>query len=225
MIYIYLFVYSSIIFSFIHVAAKAIPQKQSFLFRFSECDVCHQPLGMTEIIPIVSYCWNKGRAKCCGSRIQISYLVFELLCPITICCFFSELEGTQFLLASMLFMWLTFFTLTDCYYLHIPNVAVYFFLLSVCLFRYFTEFEFFPILQDFIGSGLFFWNLIFLFQAGDRLRRHQIIDYFRYCCGFFRKLLYFLSSHNDSSPCHRYIVSSKKSKPHNVFSICSVHLF
>ncbi|WP_353653434.1 prepilin peptidase [Listeria ilorinensis] len=166
MIYIYLFVYSSIIFSFIHVAAKSIPRKKPFLFRFSECDTCHQQLGIIEIIPIFSYCWNRGYATCCGSRIQSIYLIYEVLCPIVICLFFSRLGWEEFVLAAVIFAWLTFFSLTDYYYLHIPNVTVYLFLFFACLFRWLTEFKIGPILNDFVWSILFFGTLYFFFKRG-----------------------------------------------------------
>ncbi|EMG27900.1 prepilin peptidase [Listeria fleischmannii] len=52
MIYVYIFVYSSIIGSFLHVFAQNFPQQKPFLFRRSHCDYCEKSLSYHQMIPI-----------------------------------------------------------------------------------------------------------------------------------------------------------------------------
>ncbi|HBM3562487.1 TPA: prepilin peptidase, partial [Listeria innocua] len=77
MVYFLLIIYSSIFISFIQVAGECFPIKKSFLFRFSECNYCQKTLSFSQMIPIYSFLFLKGKSKCCKTPIPTNYFLLE----------------------------------------------------------------------------------------------------------------------------------------------------
>ena len=50
-----------------------IPQGRSY------CDSCGKTLGAVDLVPILSWLWNRGRARCCGESLHPTLLYSELL--------------------------------------------------------------------------------------------------------------------------------------------------
>ena len=62
--------------SFVGVVADRVPRGESLGGR-SHC-VCGQPILARDNLPIVGYVARRGRARCCGARIPLRFLGFEL---------------------------------------------------------------------------------------------------------------------------------------------------
>lgn len=62
--------------SFAGVVADRVPRGESLGGR-SHC-VCGQPILARDNVPIVGYLARRGRARCCGSRIPLRFLGFEV---------------------------------------------------------------------------------------------------------------------------------------------------
>ncbi len=62
--------------SFAGVVADRVPRGESLGGR-SHC-ICGQPILARDNVPIVGYLARRGRARCCGARIPLRFLVFEL---------------------------------------------------------------------------------------------------------------------------------------------------
>lgn len=62
--------------SFAGVVADRLPRGESLGGR-SHC-VCGQPILARDNVPIVGYLARRGRARCCGSRIPLRFLGFEV---------------------------------------------------------------------------------------------------------------------------------------------------
>lgn len=45
----------------------------------SHCDSCGKTLGAVDLVPILSWLWNRGRARCCGKPLHASLLYSELM--------------------------------------------------------------------------------------------------------------------------------------------------
>ena len=45
----------------------------------SHCDACGRTLSAIDLVPILSWLWNRGRARCCGERLHPTLLYAELL--------------------------------------------------------------------------------------------------------------------------------------------------
>lgn len=162
MTYVYIFVYSSIIGSFLHVFAQNFPQQKSFLFRRSHCDHCEKPLSYHQMIPIFSYLIQKGRTKCCEKKLSPLYIIQEICLPFLILLFYG-LFKFEFMTSIhfIIFLFLYFFVLTDLYFLHVPNLMILLFFFIVCLYRFFY-YSMTLIFIQFIVS-LFVYSLFYFF--------------------------------------------------------------
>ena len=79
-------VYSIMIFiigicfgSFFNVVGYRLPNDMSIIYPPSHCTNCNHKLGALELIPILSYIFQKGRCKHCHEKISLFYPMFELL--------------------------------------------------------------------------------------------------------------------------------------------------
>lgn len=78
-IYIMIFMFGSIMGSFLNVVAVRLSNNESILWPSSHCPNCEHKLKWFELIPIVSYIIQKGKSNCCKTRIPISYLIIEVV--------------------------------------------------------------------------------------------------------------------------------------------------
>ncbi|MGF7532385.1 A24 family peptidase [Bacillus mexicanus] len=124
-----LFILGLIFGSFYYTAGCRIPSHISIITPRSACSFCRRTLTPTELIPILSFLFQKGKCKSCERRISLMYPAAELL---TACLFAAA--GIRFGLSSELFPALVFISLliivavTDIHYMLIPNRILVFFL-------------------------------------------------------------------------------------------------
>ena len=100
--------------SFCCVTAERLPKGDSLLFPRSHCSICQTPLAWYELIPLLSFFWQKARCRHCQGKIPAS-------------CFWAELAGglllasyplTTHSLHGLLWLFLSLaLALADCFYL------------------------------------------------------------------------------------------------------------
>ncbi|MEH6993666.1 prepilin peptidase [Neobacillus drentensis] len=73
------FFYGITLGSFFNVVGLRVPKKESIVSPRSACPTCGQQLRFYELIPIISYLFQKGKCRGCQSRISPIYPIFELL--------------------------------------------------------------------------------------------------------------------------------------------------
>ena len=78
-IYIMIFIFGSVMGSFLNVLAVRLSNNESILWPGSHCHNCNHRLRWYELIPVVSYLIQKGRSRCCHTIIPISYLIIEIV--------------------------------------------------------------------------------------------------------------------------------------------------
>lgn len=78
-IYVMLFIFGSVIGSFINVLAVRLSNNESILWPSSHCHNCQHKLKWYELIPVVSYLIQGGKSRCCRTKIPLSYLVIEII--------------------------------------------------------------------------------------------------------------------------------------------------
>ncbi|MCH4172218.1 MAG: prepilin peptidase [Lactobacillus sp.] len=70
--------------SFLGCAAQRLPQGRSLLGR-SMCDTCGQTLAWFDLVPILGFLKNGGRARCCQAPIDPGLPLAELLSGLGLC--------------------------------------------------------------------------------------------------------------------------------------------
>lgn len=77
MIYSIVFTFGIVIGSFLNVCIYRIPRQENITTKRSHCMSCGNALLWYELIPIVSFCMQRGRCKHCGEKIAVQYPLIE----------------------------------------------------------------------------------------------------------------------------------------------------
>lgn len=64
--------------SFLNVLADRLPQDETILGR-SHCDHCRRVLGFKELVPVVSFLFQKGVSTCCRKKLSWQYSIVEAI--------------------------------------------------------------------------------------------------------------------------------------------------
>jgi leader peptidase (prepilin peptidase)/N-methyltransferase len=72
------FVVGACVGSFLNVVIYRLPAGESVVRPGSHC-ACGAPIAWRDNLPILSWLFRRGRARCCGRRFSVRYLVVELL--------------------------------------------------------------------------------------------------------------------------------------------------
>lgn len=76
---ILIFIFGTIIGSFLNVVIYRIPSKESIVYPPSHCTKCGHELKPVDLLPVLSYILLKGRCRYCGEKISVRYPAVELL--------------------------------------------------------------------------------------------------------------------------------------------------
>ena len=76
---IIVFISGSIVGSFLNVCIYRLPKGRSVIFPGSHCPNCAVAIHWYDNIPILSYIFLGGRARCCKARISFRYFLVEVL--------------------------------------------------------------------------------------------------------------------------------------------------
>lgn len=71
-------VIGAIIGSFLNMLTYRLPLGKSFVFSRSECPSCHRPLSVLNLIPLLSYIFQRGACSICAAPIPKRYFFLEL---------------------------------------------------------------------------------------------------------------------------------------------------
>ena len=120
--YLYALLAGMVFGSFFMVIAMRVPLGESIITPRSYCHYCKYVLKPKELIPIISFCMQRGRCTNCKRKISILYVVFELvtgmICLLTVYMIGVERE---LIIVLSLFSLLLIISVTDYIYMLIPN--------------------------------------------------------------------------------------------------------
>ena len=88
---IVVFIFGTVLGSFYNVVAYRLPKGESIVKPASHCPKCNHQLGASELVPIFSYIFLKGKCKNCHDKISPFYTIFEFI------------TGCLFLLSYLIF--------------------------------------------------------------------------------------------------------------------------
>ncbi|MPQ22811.1 prepilin peptidase [Carnobacterium divergens] len=131
----FLFIIGCCFGSFILVASLRIPAGESIVSPRSHCFRCKTILPIYSLIPIFSYAIQQGRCCYCKTKIPIYYLVVEIVtgCLVGGAFLLFKHQPSELLLAWTLIIFSVFFSLTDFFYLILPNSFMFLFFIIVFL--------------------------------------------------------------------------------------------
>jgi leader peptidase (prepilin peptidase)/N-methyltransferase len=119
---ILIFVFGTIIASFLNVCIYRIPRKESIIYPSSHCPHCGIPLKWYNLIPILSFIVQGGKCSYCKGKISLQYPVVEILNGIMFVMLYNKFGlNLDFLFYSILFSLLIVIFFIDMYYQIIPN--------------------------------------------------------------------------------------------------------
>ncbi|HYK73976.1 MAG TPA: prepilin peptidase [Pseudoneobacillus sp.] len=138
MIYFFIITYGLILGSFYNVVGLRIPANKSIIKPRSACPTCHHTLGPLELIPVLSYLFQRGKCRVCKTGISPLYPIMELL------------TGVLFVAAPLIMGWTSelwvawtlislfiIITVSDLAYMLIPDKILLFFAGVFLLERFF----------------------------------------------------------------------------------------
>jgi leader peptidase (prepilin peptidase) / N-methyltransferase len=167
---IYFFFFGAIIGSFLNVVILRLPKEETLLGR-SQCPNCKHFLSATELFPIFSFLFLKGKCKNCRIKISWRYIALEFLTGGLFAFAFwylypQDLAGYLVLFKSFLVisLFITIFAIDFEHFLILDSVLI-FGILSVSLINLILDInqnQLFPILSSAVFSGLIIGSIAVL---------------------------------------------------------------
>ena len=177
MSYFIVFILGSIWGSFSNVCIHRLPNNKGVAKGRSYCPSCKKQIRWYDNIPIFSYVLLKAKCRDCSVKINIKYLLVELICALSFVWFFYlfglSLTTLLFFILSIFFIIIFFI---DLKHFIIPNELT-FPLMAIGLFKSFdpnlNQYLFPNFLNSLVGGVagyLIIWMIIFIYK---RLRNKE----------------------------------------------------
>jgi len=122
MIGIMVFVFGTLIGSFLNVVIYRIPKGESIAFPASKCQSCQTPLKWYHNIPIFSWLFLRGKCGFCKESISVQYPIIELLTGIIFVILYIKLGLVWYLpFVAASFTALLALVMIDFKYMAVPD--------------------------------------------------------------------------------------------------------
>ena len=119
---IFIFIMGTIFGSFYNVVGYRLPKGESIVFPPSHCTNCNHQLTFFELIPVLSYVFQKGKCKHCHQKISLFYPIFELLTGILfVLCYLSFGLTPKLIIALTFVSMIIIIVVSDYHYLIISD--------------------------------------------------------------------------------------------------------
>lgn len=142
------FIFGLVFGSFYNVVIYRLPKGLSLIKPGSSCPKCGHELSASELIPVLSYLWQRGRCKACGESISWRYPVVELGTGLGFAFIaWQSSSWTDLLVGLVFFSLLLVLALIDLKHKLLPNVLT---LPGIVLGLFFTL----------LGWNLPFWSSV-----------------------------------------------------------------
>lgn len=149
------FIFGTVFGSFFNVVGLRVPKGILFRSDRSYCPTCNEQLRAFELIPIVSYIFQKGKCRHCKSHISFIYPFIELSTGLLFAYAFIHFGFTLELITAILFIsMLMILFVTDISYMLIPNKILLFFSPFLLVMRIISPLE--PWYDMLIGASVGF---------------------------------------------------------------------
>lgn len=130
------FLFGLIFGSFYNVVIYRLPKKLSLVRPGSSCPTCQHELTPLELIPVLSFIWQKGRCENCGQAIAWRYPLIELTTGLGFALIaWQSSSWPDFLVGTIFFSLLLILAFIDLDHKLLPNTLT---LLGVALGLFFS---------------------------------------------------------------------------------------
>ena len=154
--YIFIFIFGTIIGSFLNVVIHRVPNEESIVFPNSACPNCEKLIKSYDNIPILSWLILGGKCRNCKNPISPRYLFVEILTGLLFLSVYWSIGFNAFLPVALIFVAaVVSLVFIDAEHMILPNVITYPLLVFALLVRiifpllfgenYFSDFRFFPL--------------------------------------------------------------------------------
>lgn len=161
-LHVYLFLVGAVLGSFYNVVGLRLAVGKSIVKPRSHCPNCQQTLSWKELIPVLSFIFQKGRCRNCQSSVSVKYPFFEL----TTACLFTISPlmvgwSKELLVAFVFLSLLVIISVSDLETMLIPDKILLFFLVLLVILRFIEPLS--PWWDSLAGAGFGF--VLFLLLA------------------------------------------------------------
>ena len=170
---ILIFIYGLLIGSFLNVCIYRIPREESIIFPSSHCPNCGTSLKWYDLVPVLSYIFQKGKCRYCGGEISQQYPIVELLNAIMYLFIYLQFGFTlEFLFYAIIFSILIIITVIDLQHMIIPDslvIAIFIFTIIYKLLNYILYRQSPELINSILGlvlSILLFLLIIIISKGG-----------------------------------------------------------
>lgn len=81
--FVFVFIFGSVIGSFLNVVILRTPLHQSIVTEPSHCFSCGHRLAWYDMFPVFSWLFLRGKCRYCGAKVSPRYMIFEALCGVS----------------------------------------------------------------------------------------------------------------------------------------------
>ncbi|BEH91768.1 MAG: prepilin peptidase [Turicibacter sp.] len=162
-IYVLTFIIGTILGSFYHVVGYRMPLQLNWMNSRSFCQHCHTSLTGFDLVPVVSYIFLRGRCRHCQQSIPFFHLIIEILSGLLFLLPLHHYGSLGFFSGEIYIAWiflslLIVITVSDCYFqLILDKVLIFFFILLVAGYSFFSSCNIFYRLIEGGGTFLIFY--------------------------------------------------------------------
>ena len=147
------FLFGTVFGSFFNVVGIRVPKKIPFHNDRSYCPECQTQLKFYELIPVVSFLLQQGKCRTCETRISPVYPLIEFATGFFYAFSYIHIGLQRELIVAIIFIsLLMIITVSDLYYMLIPDKILLFFLPIIILLRILSPLD--PWYDMFIGAAV-----------------------------------------------------------------------
>lgn len=172
-VYIIIFIFGSVMGSFLNVLAVRLSNNESILYPRSHCHSCQHKLRWYELIPVISYIMQGGKSRCCKNKIPISYLLIEIITGVLYCTSYHSFGFShEFVISLMFISSLVTIIVSDIEYMIILDEVIAISSISIIL----LELIFFGLeytADKIIAGVLAFITMYIIKLIGDKLFKRE----------------------------------------------------
>jgi leader peptidase (prepilin peptidase) / N-methyltransferase len=155
------FIYGLILGSFYNVVGLRVPEGKSIVSPRSSCPKCGHQLRAYELIPVISYLFQRGKCRQCKVGISPVYPLFELLTGVLFAAAYHLLGwSSELIIALTLISLFIIITVSDLAYMLIPDKVLLVFAGIFAIERLFMPLS--PWWDSFTGGAAGFIILLFI---------------------------------------------------------------